>query len=578
MSLPQYLERPRDNVQTFGELTYEAGNRWVIEGEPQVVQLAKRLFPGSEGRGAGMAKFPATRRTFGDLVWLMQRWPLRVAEQSLSRWEADYQATCEYVVARDAFNSKPRQDNPGVLFNGQLRPYQQEALAWCQHNQRTLIADEMGLGKTVEALAWAATAGLWPVLIVPQPHLIVQWEAMVKAFLSLADPGMPLFAANDLTMTTLRGRKAHSLVNSGADLFLCHYLLLADWREALVEVNPKLVIFDEIQELRRRESLKYSAAHHIAQEAESVIGMSGTPVYNRGGEIWNILNVIEMHCLGDWDSFTREWCTGYGSDTVAEPEILGQHLCREGLMLRRTKAEVMKDLPEKSRIVQVLDHDDKAFTALLGEAVKLAKAAANEADVLKRGRTEREAIQETRKATGIAKTKEAVAFISGLIEAGEPPLVFAHHHAVVDGLIAGLKKYNPVVISGRETPKQKQESKRAFIAGESQVCIISMRSAAGLDGFQQRARTVVFVELDWSPAVHSQGEDRLHRDGQQDSVVAYYLVIEDGTDPDVQEALGLKVAQSTGIMGDSKEDPALVESRAREHMQKVLERLRKRAA
>jgi SNF2 family DNA or RNA helicase len=74
------------------------------------------------------------------------------------------------------------------------------------------------------------------------------------------------------------------------------------------------------------------------------------------------------------------------------------------------------------------------------------------------------------------------------------------------------------------------------------------RAAAGLN--LQRASCVVFGELDWSPAIHSQAEDRAHRIGQQDSVLRYYLVAEEGTDEVIQEFLGLKSSQFNGVMGD----------------------------
>ena len=81
-------------------------------------------------------------------------------------------------------------------------------------------------------------------------------------------------------------------------------------------------------------------------------GLSGTPIYNRGGEIWNVVNILDYHFLGDYESFTREWCYGYGNAVVAKPDVLGSYLKREGMMLRRTKAEVLSELPPKRRLVQ----------------------------------------------------------------------------------------------------------------------------------------------------------------------------------------------------------------------------------
>ena len=102
---------------------------------------------------------------------------------------------------------------------------------------------------------------------------------------------------------------------------------------------------------------------------------------------------------------------------------------------------------------------------------------------------------------------------------------------------------------------------------------VLLRAAAGLN--LQRATCVVFGELDWSPAVHSQAEDRAHRMGQTDSVLCYYLVASEGSDQDMQDALGLKVSQFVGLMGDAPQEQADVLNSAQE-ARSYVERLVKR--
>jgi len=577
MPLPQYLALPPVGVPTFGTLTKHkngSSHFWVIEGDPQVAVMAKRLFPGSEGRGNGVAKFPANKRVFADLVWFLQRWPLQIMNPD--DFDQDYKQTCDYVHMRQSIIDNPVQATPDVVFKGELRPFQEEGLSWMLTNQRTLLADEMGLGKTVQALSFLATSQSWPALIVVPPHLVNHWDEKIPLFLDAGAGDQPLFSQGKINAHLIRGTKTKDGLPQ-AHIYVIHYLLLRAWRPLLKELGIKRVIFDEIQELRHAGTEKYSAASEIASIADDVIGLSGTPIYNRGGEIWNVLNIIEYHCLGDWDSFTREWCTGYGSDTVRDPTVLSAHLRREGLMLRRRKEDVLKDLPPKRRIVERIDSDDTVFADLVRKAVDIAKEAETLKDHLARGRAELEAINETRMATGIAKAPAAAAFVRALVEAEEPTLVFAHHHAVVDILLEHLADIKPVCITGRQTGAQKWEAKEKFQNGESPVCIISLRSATGIDGLQEKARVVVFAELDWSPAVHSQAEDRAHRDGQQDSVLCYYLVSTNGTDPEMQEALGLKVSQFIGLMGDapeSAEDRALSAQASTSHMKRVLEKLR----
>jgi len=95
---------------------------------------------------------------------------------------------------------------------------------------------------------------------------------------------------------------------------------------------------------------------------------------------------------------------------------------------------------------------------------------------------------------------------------------------------------------------------KRFIEGDLDILIISLRSGAGLDGLQGSCSVVVFGELDWSPAVHEQAIGRIHRDGQENSVVAYFLMAEDGADPVIAETLGLKREQMEGIRDPSKGD------------------------
>jgi SNF2 family DNA or RNA helicase len=137
-----------------------------------------------------------------------------------------------------------------------------------------------------------------------------------------------------------------------------------------------------------------------------------------------------------------------------------------------------------------------------------------------------------------------------------------------------LHSFSPVFITGRETPAMKERAVERFMAGKTDLCCISLRAASGLN--LQRASCVVFGELDWSPAVHSQAEDRAHRMGQTDSILCYYLVSAGGSDQEMQDALGLKVSQFVGLMGDvpqSQTDALLGAQEARQYMEKLVQRL-----
>lgn len=578
---PSYLRDWETNGHVYGTLRYSKSSRlWLIEGEPAVIQMAKRLFPGSAGRGR-VVKFPANKRSTGELNWLMQRFRLEIL--SPEAWEELRQEAIDHVLKREEINRRPLATVPPATFKELLSEYQKEGLGWMLHNERTLLADETGLGKTPQALAWLASLEAFPSIIVVQPHMLLQWKGEIHRFLDLPSSytlgdQTTMFEDEASKVHIIQGLRPYDL--PPASVYLIHYLLLRGWKDVLPEYGFKAVVFDEIQELRHRGTEKYSAASMLAESVEYVVGLSGTPIYNRGGEIWNVMNIVEYHSLGDWDSFSREWCDGYGSDYVRDSKMLGEYLRREGLLLRRLKEDVMGELPEKRRFVQTIDLDRGLYDSLIEEAVNFAIEADKATRPWTRGRLESHAINETRRVTGLAKAKYVAAFVKTLLDAGEPVLLFAYHHDVWDVYKELLKDYNPFMITGKENPKEKHEAQQKFVNGKTNLLFMSLRSATGLN-LQRENAVVVFGELDWSPAVHKQAEDRVHRREQKTSVLCYYLVCDEGTDAEMLDAIGLKVEQFTGIMGDkpeTEEDRALAQVKVQKHMQNVIQKLKKRHA
>ena len=152
-----------------------------------------------------------------------------------------------------------------------------------------------------------------------------------------------------------------------------------------------------------------------------------------------------------------------------------------------------------------------------------------------------------RQATGVAKAPYVAEFVRLLLESGEKVVLFGWHREVYSIWMEKLADFNPVMYTGSESPAQKQRAKEAFVSGDSQVLIMSLRAGAGLDGLQHVCSTVVYGELDWSPGVHEQCTGRVYRDEQGNPVMVYFLVSEDGSDPIVSDVLGVKREQIEGV-------------------------------
>lgn len=561
------------------EAPNEAGGpRWRLEGSPAAVLLAKRLMPGALCRRNDFVSWPAVRAFFEDLLMIQHRYPIEVTASAAAAWNEQWADVTRVHEARLGISGEAFAG--GGNFTGTLMAFQEEGVAFALAARRSLNADEMGLGKTVTALAWLDRIDEWPAVIVCQPHVMRHWSGKIPEFLNARTakelPGLDL---GGLTWSALRGLNP-GRPGSGAaraHIYLVHYLVLHGWARWLVERGVRSVVFDEVQETRHSGTAKYEACRQIARSARNVLGLSGTPIYNKGVEIHSVMNTIDRGSLGTRTEFHDNWGSERDPNLVQDPVLLGQYLRDRGLMIRRRKEEVLSELPERRRVVEMIDADNERFASLVLEARKLAQEAARQVDPFDRGRMEAEAINGARMATGVAKAPAIVLFLLGLLEAEEPTLVFAHHHAVVDAILEGLRKFKPVSITGRQTLAEKGRSQDAFMTGETNLCLISLRSATGLDGFQHRARVVVFAELDWSPAVHEQAIGRAHRFGQRDSVLAYYLTADIGTDPIIIDLLAIKEQQAMGLLHDraeSEDDRTRAQDAAKEHMAAVLRMLR----
>lgn len=573
-----HLVMPDPSLRTRGTLARKE-SFWTITAEPAVLEVARRVFPGCHTGERTMVKFPDSRRQVEELLWLMQRFPLEMAPD-VREYLGQRRRLC-LELAGQRQQRVERKIDVSASFRGTLLPYQPIGAAFLVDNRKCLLADDMGLGKTVQTIAALASADAWPAIIVGETNIIKQWMAQLEVFLQARPLGTPW--AHQIT-----GTKITALPEAPA--YILHYGLLRHWADALLALNPRVLIFDEIQNLRKLDSKKYSAASRLSDGVEYVWGLSGTPIYNYGMEIWAIFNAIDHMCLGSREGFQREWATGYQSEIIEKPVELGDYLKSEGLMLRRMKADVATDLPPVRRIVQRIDHDEGVFKELIGHALDLVAEFDASEDRLEKGRLSRMIDTETRRATGVSKAPTVAEFVNSLIDAGERPLVYSHHHQVHDIILEAVKKADahrdgnrradPIEITGRITQGQKAENIAKFSKGEAKCAILGLRSTAGLDGLQGMGTCTVFAELDWSPAVHAQCEARLQRigTGVKDSILSYYLVCGAGTDEQQQEALGLKVSQFKELMGDKEighDEAALGEQIATKRMQAVIEVLRK---
>ena len=251
MTIPAYLQRPpEDSGTTVGTLEPQKSSgqvvSWIIEGDPGVVELVKRLFPGSVSRGRGYCKFPATKRNAESLNWLMLRFPLDIKDKAA--WEYSYQGAVDHALRIRVFNERPQKTEAPPQFIGELKDFQKEGLSYLLGTERALLADGMGLGKTIQALAFLAAKNAYPAIIVVQPHLIKNWEYEIRRFLKL--PGTDEIDGQ-MTLDGIEPRQPVHVLKGltpyelpPANIYIAHYLILRGWKQVLQDYRFRAVIFD----------------------------------------------------------------------------------------------------------------------------------------------------------------------------------------------------------------------------------------------------------------------------------------------------------------------------------------------
>ncbi|HYC55859.1 MAG TPA: DEAD/DEAH box helicase [Candidatus Binatia bacterium] len=522
-------------MRTFGTATLD-GKYWRLEVEPQVALRLKRWFARINQRRARELYLANTDENCRDLEVFLDRYPLKVSpKKALTAGARAFDAKCEKIAeilsGKNQISAAPMALPP--------REYQRQAATLWLNDGYLLLADELGLGKTVSAIAGLSDPRTRPALVVTMTHLCEQWRRELVRFLPT------------LRVHVARRGTAYPLANKDGfepDVVVMNYHKLAGWADSLAG-RVQAVVFDECQELRHDETSKYRAARMIAEAAPFRLGLSATPIYNYGAEFYTVLSILAQDALGTREEFDREWL-GEAGENLKDPRAFGAYLRESGLMLKRTRADVGRELPALTKIIHEVAIDEAPLEEIKNNAAALATFIVSaEGRGIDRLQASQNFSMVLRQQTGIAKAPYVAQFVRMLLEeTNEPVVLFGWHRAVYKIWKDRLKDFSTDLYTGTETAKEKQAAVDRFRYGQTRVLMVSLRSGAGLDGLQSVCCRAVIGELDWSPGVLEQCVGRVHRDGQQNPVMAYYLIANDGADPVMVDVLGLKRSQVEGVI------------------------------
>ena len=542
-----------------------AGSMIKIDADSEIELMVRRLIPSHLQFPLRVNAHPENARI---IRMVMSEYPLDV--KTVPKWKSLLNGI-ERAKELEASLASLEPADVGHSFRGKLLPFQKLGLDFLLRTKgMALLADEMGLGKTVQALAFVSRIDMRRPTVVVAPLITLEnWRREILRFLQV-DVKTPFgeFAGTDPRIQVIRSGKDQL---RPAEFYLVNYEMVSKHVKSLKSAGSGTVVYDECQNLRNHTTRKYSACAAIGRHdtVKHRIGLSGTPIYNRGVEMFNIAEVIKPGVLGDRDEFIRRYCLTWNPSETDESDgkraVLSARL-KKSIMLRRRKAEVLLDLPEKNKIQQNIPIDSSAYAEALGQMYdKIEEARRDLADMTGSEESKKEGLFEINKSiremrvaerqiAGLSKVPHVVEYIGGLLHDYEDEkfVVFCHHRSVHQAIRDGLHWYKPMQVIGGQSDKERQHAIDEFQTGDSRVIICGLR--AGNVGINLTgAAYVIFAELDWSPSIHRQAEDRLHRIGQKRTVFSHYLVGSGTFDEQIIPTLLDKTVEIADALGDRME-------------------------
>ncbi len=418
----------------------------------------------------------------------------------------------------------------------QLRPYQLEGVRWLRSLHRSgfggILADDMGLGKTIQMLAYLSSlkdAKLLesPALLVVPTSLLTNWQDECNQF------------TPQLQMQIYHGKSKLPALWEKADIVITSYGMVQRHATIFKKFNFSHIILDEGQLIKNFQSQKSQVLKGL--EGKIRFCLTGTPMENHLGELWSLIDFVVPQLLGSRSQFRKSFQTPI--EVNQNQEIHQDLLARiQPFILRRSKQQVLKNLPEKTRIVQKLNLEGDQFElyetlrCLLADRVQMALAEKGLVNsrwvvldallklrqicchpLLLPGNWNPESCAES------AKLKHLMEMLDNIMVEGRSVLIFSQFTKMLHLIELQLQEKNyPYQVLTGKTQKRDVLVKR-FQQGEVPIFLLSLR-AGGLGLNLTKADTVIHYEPWWNPAVSSQATDRIYRIGQEQPVFEYHLI------------------------------------------------------
>ncbi len=505
--------------------------------------------PGATGNGLPFDPWLAD-----ELDAFVARYEVEVAPMAatvLARLLTERRAAAAAIRRSRADTAEPIPAVAEVL-GGELAPFQWAGVRYALDARRTFLADEQGLGKTVEALATLEADGGYPAIVVCPASMKLGWEREAQRWLP------------HRTTAVVSGRAA---LPPASDVTILNYELVAAHRPMLAGRRPRALVVDESHYCKNPRAKRTQAVRRLSEAVPADglrLALTGTPVLNHAEELIAQLRIIgRLEHFGSGAQFAREF------RGMLSEERLHWHL-RRHCFVRRVKSEVLPQLPAKRRVVVPMAltngaeyrlAEDNVIDWLRSQPLDLSELSAKIASTLRAERLAQLTALQRLAARG--KLAAALAWIEDFLASGEPLVVFARHVEVQEALLR--RHPDAVHLLGGDALPERERSSAAFQAADGPALIVCATRVAAQGITLTRASNVCFLELEWTPAMHDQAEDRCHRIGQRDAVTAWYLLAAETIDETMARLIERKRRIVTAVTdGQEAQTDGLIEGVVRE--------------
>lgn len=424
----------------------------------------------------------------------------------------------------------------------QLYPYQKKGVRKIRHfGGRALVADEMGLGKSIQASTYAIEEKAFPILVVCPAFIKDNWaDEFVKHF------GMRSHIVSGRTVPK-------EDLRTSAKVVIINYDILPNWWKTLRKCGFQIVFFDEGQYLKNSHTQRTKAARKLCKKLAKILILTGSPIMSRPAEVWPLVNILRPDVFDSFFSFGARYCQPrfrFGKweykGAARIPEL--HALLNETCMIRRLKADVLKELPEKSRFVIPMrmtksSEYREAVDDFLGWLGKVspgkAKKAAKAEAVVKLGYLSRLAAE--------LKLPNVLDWIANfLAESEEKLIVFGLTKRLLRMVQAKFPAQSCYIDGTVPTSDRKSIIKRFRLSSKKRLLICQTTTAVGWNAVE--AATTAHIEMPWTPSDCDQADDRTHRIGQKRKTAHYYFVAKESTEEDRCNVLQKKRKIIAGVL------------------------------